>query len=72
MKSSQASLESILVKAGTGVAPYPLPGRGVRAATARAIIALYTRGDTRTLFETVLAFLKVAAEPKPGERDARV
>ena len=65
-------MEATLLKIATGADKYPLPGRSIRCPAARCYVALYTRGETRTLFETMLALLKIAGEPKVAERDVRV
>ena len=69
MKSAQSVLEATLVKVITTPEPYPPPGRALRNPTARCFIALYTRGETRTLFDTLQAFMKVVGDLKTLDRD---
>jgi hypothetical protein len=59
LKSKQADLEASLVKVVLAQDPYPIPGRALRNCVARCFIALYTRAETRTLFDTLQAFIKV-------------
>ena len=73
VKPAQASFEAVLVKIASAADPYPLPGCSVRQLVARCFTALYGKAETRSLFDTVLAFQKVAGELKPPEnKDARV
>ncbi|KAJ7235383.1 hypothetical protein C8J57DRAFT_143030 [Mycena rebaudengoi] len=52
LKAKQADLEVSLVKIIIAQDPYPVPGRALRNCVARCFITLYTRGETRTLFDT--------------------
>jgi hypothetical protein len=72
VKSAQAAAEAIFLKCATASSPFPVPGRPIRALVARCFLALYARGESRTLYDTVQACLKVAGESKVAERDARV
>lgn len=74
LKPAQAKLESVLLSMAKGTEPFPLPGRPMRHLVARCFIALYSRGETRSLFDTLLALIKVASETKQTlkDRDARV
>ncbi|KAH7108306.1 ARM repeat-containing protein [Auriculariales sp. MPI-PUGE-AT-0066] len=73
LKPEQAMLEAALLKVGSAVDPYPLPGRSTRQLVARSFVALYSKAETRRLFDTVQSFIKVANDPKPPEtKDARV
>ncbi|KAG8794872.1 hypothetical protein FRC12_020730, partial [Ceratobasidium sp. 428] len=72
VKSAQASTETILLKCVAATSPFPIPGRPVRALVARCFLVLYSRGETRTLYDTVQACLKIAGESKVPERDTRV
>ncbi|KAG8781804.1 hypothetical protein FRC12_021492 [Ceratobasidium sp. 428] len=72
VKSAQASTESILLKCVAATLPFPIPGRPIRALVARCFLVLYSRGETRTLYDTVQACLKIAGESKVLERDTRV
>ncbi|KAJ7767277.1 clathrin-coated vesicle protein [Mycena metata] len=70
LKSKQADLEVALVKIVLAQDPYPVPGRALRNCVARCFIALYTRGETRTLFDTLQAFIKVIIDFKTPDRDS--
>ncbi|KAH9916212.1 clathrin-coated vesicle protein [Fomitopsis serialis] len=50
--------------------PYPSPGRPVRSIVARCLTALYTRGETKTLYDTIQSFLKIIGEPKGVGKDS--
>lgn len=71
LKSKQADLESTLVKIISAPGPYPAPGRALRNLVGRCLIALYTRGETRTLFDTLQAFLKIVSDLKAPDKDAQ-
>ncbi|KAG8697847.1 hypothetical protein FRC09_007607, partial [Ceratobasidium sp. 395] len=64
VKSAQASTEAILLKCVAATLPFPIPGRPIRALVARCFLVLYSRGETRTLYDTVQACLKIAGESK--------
>ncbi|KZT05196.1 clathrin-coated vesicle protein [Laetiporus sulphureus 93-53] len=70
LKASQVDLEGSLVKIIQAPEPYPAPGRPVRALVAKCFIAIYTRGETKTIFDTIQSFLKVVGEPKAGYKDS--
>ncbi|KAF9269100.1 clathrin-coated vesicle protein [Marasmius fiardii PR-910] len=70
LKSKQSELEVILVKIIISPEPYPSPGRALRNVVARCLILLYRRGETRTLFDTLQAFLKVTSDFKTPNMDA--
>lgn len=70
LKTTQADLEASLIKIVTAPEPFPLPGRPVRRLVANCLKALYTRGETRTLFDTIQAFLKLLAETKPPAKES--
>ncbi|TFK60204.1 clathrin-coated vesicle protein [Pluteus cervinus] len=69
-KSKQADLEKSLVKIVQAPEPYPVPGRALRRLVAKCLIALYKRGETRTLFDTLQSFLKIVGEFKAIVKDA--
>ncbi|GJJ09041.1 hypothetical protein Clacol_003263 [Clathrus columnatus] len=71
VKQSQSKLEATLLDIARGSDPFPRPGRPVRQAVGYCFVSLYDRGETRTLFDTLQSLVKVAADPKPGDRDAR-
>ncbi|CAK5267776.1 unnamed protein product [Mycena citricolor] len=70
LKAKQSDLESTLVKVVLAQDPYPMPGRVLRNSVARCLVALYTRGETRTLFDTLQAFMKVIIDFKTPDRDS--
>ncbi|KAF8206326.1 armadillo-type protein [Mycena galopus ATCC 62051] len=70
LKSKQADLEAALVKIVLAQDPCPIPGRALRNCVARCFIALYTKGETRTLFDTLQAFIKVIIDFKTPDRDS--
>ncbi|KAF8584408.1 ARM repeat-containing protein [Ramaria rubella] len=72
LKPAQSNLESTLLNIAKGVDPFPIPGRPTRHLVARCFVAIYTRGETRSLFDTLQALVKVAGETKQLDRDARV
>ncbi|KAF8916460.1 clathrin-coated vesicle protein [Mucidula mucida] len=67
LKSKQADIEAALVKVISGPSPYPPPGRAIRNVVARCLVTLYTRSETRTLFDTLQSFLKYASLYCVGE-----
>jgi hypothetical protein len=68
LKAKQANLEGALIKIVSN--PTPTPGRALRNLVGRCLVALYTRGETRTLFDTMQAFLKIAGDLKAIDNDA--
>ncbi|KAF8597460.1 hypothetical protein BDV93DRAFT_527407 [Ceratobasidium sp. AG-I] len=72
LKSVQPATEATLLKCITAPVPFPIPGRPIRALVARCFLAIYARGETRTLYDTVQACLKIAGDTKPTERDTRL
>ncbi|KAI0300801.1 clathrin-coated vesicle protein [Russula brevipes] len=49
---------------------YPVPGRALRNLVASCFLTLYARGDSKNMFDTLIAFLKVASDFKaPADRD---
>lgn len=49
--------------------PYPPPGRAIRNLVGRSLVSIYTRCETRTLFDTLQAFLRIVGDFKSNERD---
>ncbi|KIJ50518.1 hypothetical protein M422DRAFT_245139 [Sphaerobolus stellatus SS14] len=47
-------------------------GRPIRQLATRCSVKLYTRGETRTLFDTLQALIKVVSESKIAEKDKDV
>ncbi|KIY49942.1 ARM repeat-containing protein [Fistulina hepatica ATCC 64428] len=86
LKAARADLESTIVKlisandtrtvgksdrkTAVGADALPAPGRALRNVAARCLIILYTRGETRSLFDILQTFLRIASDYKaPSERD---
>ncbi|KAJ1300539.1 hypothetical protein OPQ81_002194 [Rhizoctonia solani] len=72
LKGAQTTAEATLLKCVNVTPPFPMPGRPIRALVARCFLILYSRGETRTMYDTVQACLKVAGDTKLSERDGRV
>ena len=70
IKTAQKDLEASLLSVVSSREPYPVPGRALRNLVASCILILYTRGDAKNMFDTLIAFLKVASDFKaPADRD---
>ena len=70
IKTVQKDLEASLLDVISSGEPYPVPGRALRNLVASCILILYTRGDSKNMFDTLLAFLKIAnAFKAPADRD---
>ncbi len=70
IKTVQKDLEASLLNVISSREPYPVPGRALRNLVASCILILYTRGDSKNMFDTLIAFLKVANDFKaPADRD---
>lgn len=70
IKTVQKDLEASLLDVISSGEPYPVPGRALRNLVASCILILYTRGDSKNMFDTLLAFLKIAGAFKaPADRD---
>jgi hypothetical protein len=70
IKAVQKDLEASLLDVISSREPYPAPGRALRNLVASCILILYTRGDSKNMFDTLLAFLKIASAFKaPADRD---
>lgn len=69
LKAKQADLEASVVKIISAPDPYPAPGRALRNVAGRCLITAYTRGETRTLFDTMQAFLKIVGDFKTADRE---
>ncbi|KAJ8482572.1 hypothetical protein ONZ51_g5279 [Trametes cubensis] len=70
LKTCQTDLEESLIKIVSAPEPFPLPGRPIRRLVASCLQALYTRGETKSLFDTIQAFLKILAEAKPPAKES--
>jgi hypothetical protein len=70
IKTAQKDLGASLLGVISSREPYPVPGRALRNLVASCILILYTRGDSKNMFDTLIAFLKVAGDFKaPADRD---
>ncbi|KAJ7215770.1 hypothetical protein B0H12DRAFT_1241935 [Mycena haematopus] len=70
LKSKRVDLEAALGKNVLAQDPFPILGRALCNCVARCFIALYTRGETRTLFDTLQTFIKVIIDFKTPDRDS--
>ncbi|KAF8148271.1 clathrin-coated vesicle protein [Crassisporium funariophilum] len=68
LKSKQAELEKVFIKIVSATEPYPAPGRAIRNLVGRCLVTLYTRGETRTMFDTLQSFLRLVSDFKASER----
>ncbi|CAE6356393.1 unnamed protein product [Rhizoctonia solani] len=72
LKGAQSTTEATLLKCVNATSPFPAPGRPIRALVARCFLIIYSRGETRSMYDTVQACLKVAGDAKLSEKDGRV
>jgi len=71
LKAQQQDIEKQLTKIISSPDPYPTPGRAFRNLVGKCLVEIYTRAETRSMFDTLQAFLKIAADFKaPVERDS--
>ena len=70
IKASQKDLEAGLINIIASREHHPVPGRALRNLVTNCFLILYTRGDSKNMFDTLIAFLKVASDFKaPADRD---
>jgi HEAT repeat-containing protein 5 len=69
IKATQKDLEAGLINVIASREPYPAPGRALRNLVASCFLNLYTRGDSKNMFDTLIAFLKIANDFKAADRD---
>ncbi|TFK38873.1 clathrin-coated vesicle protein [Crucibulum laeve] len=69
LKAKQGDLEKTLIRIISSGEPYPTPGRSLRNLVGRCLVALYTRGETRTMFDTLQAFMKIVGDLKTTDRE---
>ncbi|CAA7266119.1 unnamed protein product [Cyclocybe aegerita] len=69
LKPRQNDLEKTYVKIISATESSPLPGRAIRNLVGRSLVTLYTRGETRTMFDTLQAFLRLVGDFKTPDRD---
>ncbi|KAF7308406.1 Clathrin-coated vesicle protein [Mycena chlorophos] len=70
LKTKHADVESALIRIVLAQDPFPVPGRALRNCAARCFVLLYTRGESRTLFDALQSFMKVVIDFKTPDRDA--
>ena len=68
-KTSQTIYETKLLKVIYGLSPYPNPGRPFRQIASRCLVLLYSKGETRTLFDTLQSLLKIGGDMKAPDMD---
>lgn len=61
--------EALLLKAVTAPEPYPSPGRPIRNIASRCLVTIYSRGETRGLFDTIRTLLGVVSDLKAHDAD---
>lgn len=64
LKPKQTELEETLLKVVSGTEGYPTPGRAIRRVVGRCLVVLYSRGETRTMFDTLQALMKLVGDVK--------
>ncbi|RDB24443.1 HEAT repeat-containing protein 5B [Hypsizygus marmoreus] len=69
LKTIQSTLETSFIKIISAPEPYPAPGRALRNLVGRCLVTLYTRGETRTLFDTLQVFLKIVGDFKVVDKE---
>lgn len=70
-KASQGGIESTLLKIISSTAPYPPAGRPLRNLSARCFVTIYTRGETKTLFDTIQSLVRTVSDFKAHDSDSR-
>lgn len=70
LKVQQPGFEKSLIKVVSAPDQYPPPGRALRNLVGRCLVKLYTRGETRTMFDTLQAFMKLLGDFKTLDKDA--
>lgn len=63
-------MEATLLKIVTSPEVYPSPGRPIRNLVAKCYVAIYSRGETRTLYDNIQAFLKILGDSKAPNKDS--
>jgi len=69
LKPKQGELEKVFIKVISAAESYPVPGRAIRNLVGRCLITLYTRGETRTMFDTLQTFLRLVSDNKLADKD---
>ena len=65
------TLENALIKVILAPNLFLLPGRTFRNLVARCFTVMYGRGEIRSLFDTLQAFMKVVGEFKTPEKEPK-
>jgi hypothetical protein len=71
LKTQQATFTEVIVKAVTSVEPFPPPGRPVRHVAARCLVAIFVRGETRPMYDTLQLLLKPIGDLKVADKDVQ-
>jgi hypothetical protein len=61
----------VLVKAILAPDPYPPPGRPLRHLVVRCLIILFTKGESRPLYDTLQTLLKFLGDFKVVDKDVQ-
>lgn len=61
--------EALLLKAIIAPEPFPSPGRPIRNTASRCLVTIYSRGETRGLFDTIQSLLRVVSDLKAHDAD---
>ncbi|KAJ3575515.1 hypothetical protein NP233_g1065 [Leucocoprinus birnbaumii] len=70
LKAKQGDIEKQLIKIISSPEPYPTPGRAFRNLSGKCLVQIYTRAETRTMFDVLQALMKIAGDFKaPADRD---
>jgi len=69
LKAKQSILEKTFIRIISATEGYPQPGRAIRHLVGRCLVLLYTRGETRTMFDTLQALLKLVGDVKAVDKD---
>lgn len=69
LKPKQGELEQTFLKIVSSSEGYPPPGRALRNLVGRSLVTLYTRGETRTLFDTLQALLRLVGDVRNLDKD---
>lgn len=67
LKDHQKPLVDAILKILTAPEPYPTPGRPIRNLAAQCLVAVYTHGDSKTLFDTIQTLLKPLDAKAPSK-----
>ncbi|KAF5360972.1 hypothetical protein D9756_004480 [Leucocoprinus leucothites] len=69
LKAKQSDIEKQLIKIVSSPEPYPMPGHAFRNLVGKCLVEMYTRAETRTMFDVLQDFMKVAGDFKaPADR----